>query len=111
MHCRLMYSVFCRCRRLKQQGEHIRRYYKSCSLPVLSESLSTGESLPPNALIVTVDDDYRDFYLYAYPVFTEYEIPCTVGLVGDLVDQKTWLWWNKIEYALQQVQHFSVTVR
>jgi peptidoglycan/xylan/chitin deacetylase (PgdA/CDA1 family) len=96
---------------LKQQCEHIRRYYESCSLSLLSENLNTGDSLPPNALIVTVDDGYRDFFLYAYPVFREYEIPCTVFLVSDFVDQKSWLWWNKIEYAIQQTQHRSVTVQ
>ena len=83
---------------LEWQCEHIRRNYHPISLDTYAEAISKGEDVPPNSLIVTVDDGYRDF-LYAQPVFARFDIPSTVYLVSDFIDGKTWLWWNQLEYA------------
>src|SRR5260370_38623982 len=69
--------------RLLEQCEHIRNHYQPVSLELIGESLQTGKSLPHNSLAVTVDDGYRDFFLYAYPVFRNCQIPVTVFLVSD----------------------------
>lgn len=83
---------------LEWQCEYIRRNYYPISLDKYAEAVSKGESVPPESLIVTVDDGYRDF-LHAHPVFARFDIPCTVYLVTDFIDRKIWLWWNQLEYA------------
>ena len=93
----LMYHQFSPDRKtLAEQCEHMRRYYQPVSLTSISESLETGRPLPPNSIAITVDDGYRDFFLHAYPVFLEYQIPATVFLVSDFLDEKLWLWWDQI---------------
>jgi peptidoglycan/xylan/chitin deacetylase (PgdA/CDA1 family) len=69
-----------------------------------------GEQLPPNALAVTVDDGYRDFFLYGYPVFQEFGIMPTVYLVSDFLDRKCWLWWNEIQYAIQRSRNCTIVM-
>lgn len=87
--------------KLREQCEHIRDYYKPVSLELIGESLQTGKSLSDNSMAVTVDDGYRDFFLYAYPVFRDFQIPVTVFLVTDFVDGMIWLWSDQLDYIFQ----------
>lgn len=85
---------------LREQCDHIKRYYRPVSMNSIADWLHRGKALPENAVAVTVDDGYRDF-LHAHPVFREFEIPVMVYLVSDFLDGQVWLWWNQIEYAFQ----------
>lgn len=96
---------------LEWQCEHIRAHYKPITLQFFAESLKSDQPLPANALVITVDDGYRDFLLYGYPVFRKFELPSTVYLVSDFIDGKIWLWWNQIEYAFQQTQRKSIALK
>ena len=87
---------------LRQQCEHIRRFYTPVSMRLVSEVLAGRAKSPGNAVAVTIDDGYRDFLLNAYPVFHEFGIPTTVFLVSDFLDRRDWIWWDKIHYALQE---------
>src|SRR6185503_247672 len=75
-----------------------------------AESLKSDQPLPANALVITVDDGYRDFLLYGYPVFRKFELPTMVYLVSDFIDGRIWLWWNQIEYAFQQTRCKSISL-
>lgn len=88
-------------RGLRKQCEHIIRYYQPISLKALTETIRQKAPIPHNALVVTVDDGYRDFLLHAHPVFSDYGIPVTVFLVSDFLDRKLWLWWDQIQYAFR----------
>lgn len=98
---------------LRRQCEHIRRYYTPVSMRDVSEALDGGTTLPANAVAVTIDDGYRDYFLNAYPVFREFEIPSTVFLVSDFLDRLDWNWWDKIHYALQETREtkFELQIR
>jgi peptidoglycan/xylan/chitin deacetylase (PgdA/CDA1 family) len=97
-------------RGLYAQCEHIQRYYRPVSLKAICESLETGRSLPNNNLAITIDDGYRDFFLYAYPVFRHFQFEPTVFVITDFLDQKLWPWWNQIEYAFQHTSQKSVSL-
>jgi peptidoglycan/xylan/chitin deacetylase (PgdA/CDA1 family) len=97
--------------RLLEQCEHIRNHYQPVSLELIGESLQTSKSLPYNSLAVTVDDGYRDFFLYAYPVFRDCQIPVTVFLVSDFVDRKLWLWSDQLEYAFQHTSTNAISLQ
>ena len=40
-----------------------------------------GQSLPPNAVLVTFDDGYESFYIHAYPILKELSIPSVNFLI------------------------------
>ena len=95
----LMYHRFKSSAGLAAQCEHLRRHYRPISLDLVAETLSSGREFPDNAIAVTVDDGYQDFAELAYPVFSQYEIPATVFLVSEFIEQRLWLWWDRVEYA------------
>lgn len=96
--------------RLREQCEHICRCYHPVSLTLVGQSLKTGKPLPANSLAITVDDGYRDFFLYGYPVFRDFNLPVTVYLVSDFLDRQSWLWWDKLQYSFQNTAEQSLSV-
>jgi len=95
----LMYHRFSDRGDLAGQCAHIRANYAPVAMAKVAAWLEHGAELPENALAVTVDDGYRDFYQVAYPVFREYGIPATVYLVSEFLDRKLWLWVDQVRYA------------
>ena len=95
----------------RRQCEHIRRYYNPVSMRQIGEALRDGVSLPANAVALTVDDGYRDFYLNAYPVLREFGIPATVFLVSEFLDGKLWLWWNQVTWAFENTRARQVNLQ
>lgn len=94
----LMYHRFTRREPLAWQCAHVRAHYSPVSMSQAADWLTHRGRLPENALAITVDDGYRDFYQVAYPVLREYEIPATVYLVSDFVDRSRWLWVDQVQY-------------
>jgi peptidoglycan/xylan/chitin deacetylase (PgdA/CDA1 family) len=94
----LMYHRFNEREPLARQCAHIRERYSPVSMSQAADWLTNHGRLPENALTITVDDGYRDFYQVAYPVLREYGIPATVYLVSDFVDRTGWLWVDQVQY-------------
>jgi peptidoglycan/xylan/chitin deacetylase (PgdA/CDA1 family) len=93
---------------LAKQCEHIRRYFQPVSLRLVAESLRTGSPLPDHAVVVTIDDGYRDFMFHGQPVFAQYEIPVTVFLITGFIDGELWPWWDQLTYMFRRTQHTEV---
>ncbi len=89
---------------LERRCAHIRQYYHPLSLSAVARAWREGANLPPNALAVTVDDGYRDFYEFADPVFASVGIPVTVYLVADFMDGRCWLWVDRVQYAFEHTR-------
>lgn len=70
------------------------------------------DGLPPNPLIITIDDGYQDNYEYAYPILKKYNAPATIFLTTDFISHKAWLWANQLEYILKNssTPHFTFPV-
>jgi peptidoglycan/xylan/chitin deacetylase (PgdA/CDA1 family) len=100
----LMYHRFSEREPLARQCAHIRAHYSLVSMSQAADWLTHHWRLPENALAITVDDGYRDFYQVAYPVLREYGIPATVYLVSDFVDHTGWLWVDQVEYQFLRGQ-------
>ena len=62
-----------------------------------------GESPPPYTVVLTIDDGYRDFYLYAYPWLKKYSLPATFFPTVYFINGK-WLWWDRINYSLENTK-------
>ncbi len=87
---------------LERRCAYIRKYYNPVALGTAARVWRDGGSLPPNALAVTVDDGYRDFYEAAYPVFASFGVPVTVYLVADFMDGRCWLWVDRVQYMFER---------
>lgn len=80
-----------------RQIRYLCERYVVIPLGELVEKLSTGPLDRPY-IAITVDDGYRDFAEYAYPVLEKYRVPATVYLVSGFVDKRYWLWFDAINY-------------
>jgi peptidoglycan/xylan/chitin deacetylase (PgdA/CDA1 family) len=83
----------------EKQVNYICKYYKVISLNDFITKRLSGR-LCKNEVVLTVDDGYRDFYELAYPILIKYEIPATLFVTLDFVEEKIWMWWDLIEYLL-----------
>ena len=97
----LMYHRFPAQSEFAAQCEHIRRHYRPVSLSEAAESLMRGRSAA-GAVVITVDDGYRDFLANAWPVLKASGIPALVYLATDLPDHHTWLWTDQLRHFLVQ---------
>lgn len=73
--------------------------YRLVSLGTLLDELHEGKPILPRTVVFTIDDGYADFHQLASPVFEEFDCPATVFLVTGFIDDRAWLWWNRIEYG------------
>lgn len=89
---------------------HIARHYEPVSLSAMLDAMEGRGSLPENALAVTIDDGYRDFWEHGQPIFRKHKIPTTVYVVADFADQKLWLWPDQIEFGLHHSTRDSIQV-
>ena len=92
------------------QCRHIARHYRPMTLTQAGRHLQNGTPFPDNALVVTVDDGYRDFYPNAYPALKEFGIPATLFLTTGVVDGLTWFWWDKLQMALDTTPKQSISL-
>jgi len=87
----------------KHFSEHLRilrQYYRVLSLHELSNALK-NKRLPKRGVILTFDDGYADNLWNAKPLLEKYEVPATVFVASDSVDNNGF-WWDELEQALLQ---------
>ena len=66
--------------------EHIRflsQEFNVISLEELANCLDNGRDIPPDSVVITLDDGLRDNYVNAYPILKEYQVPATMFLIVD----------------------------
>jgi peptidoglycan/xylan/chitin deacetylase (PgdA/CDA1 family) len=85
---------------LRRQCAFLKRNFEVLPLSAIGECLRAGKRIPDRALVITIDDGYRDVLVDAHPVFREAGIPATVFLITGFLDRKLWPWWNQVEYAV-----------
>ena len=97
-----MYHRFPAGNELEAQCEHLRRHYRPVSLTEALESLQGSKPGLRGAVVVTVDDGYRDFLVRAWPVMRAFSIPALVYVATDLPDHNTWLWTDQLTQFLKE---------
>jgi len=83
--------------------------YRVVPLSVYVDALINKEDTY-KTVVFTVDDGYRDFYLNAFEIFREFKYPAAVFLTGDFIEKRLFLWWDKIEYAINSTAHEEINL-
>ena len=65
--------------------------YNVISLAGLVQAKLNKEKLPRNTVVVTFDDGYEDNYTFAYPVLKKYQLPATIFVIVDAIDEAGYL--------------------
>tara|TARA_B110001452_G_scaffold266390_1_gene273140 strand:+ start:620 stop:1540 length:921 start_codon:yes stop_codon:yes gene_type:complete len=53
---------------------------------------------------IVFDDGYKDFLEYAYPILKKYEIPASMYLVTQSIDENTPIWTYTVDYLFQHTK-------
>ena len=85
------------------QLDHLKSHYSVLSLSELERCLNNRQPLPLKAAAITIDDGFRDAYDIAFPQLRERGLPATLFAITDFVDQKIWLWTDKLRYLTSQL--------
>lgn len=93
------------------QVRHIRDRYQPMTLASLIEHYDRTGTMPDHAVVITVDDGYRDFYDLAFPILRQYGVPATLYATSGFVDQRLWLWPDKVTWLLQHCDALTETLQ
>lgn len=89
------------------QMAYVAKHCHVCELGEAVEGFRKGD-LPPNAIVVTFDDGYRDNYLHAFPVVQKLSIPMTIFLATDVIGTGQVLWHDRVFAAFRETQERAV---
>jgi len=75
-------------------------------------------SLPEKAVVLTMDDGYKDNFDHAFPILREYGVPATMFLVSATVNTEGHLSWDdvlvmrreQVGYGSHTVHHYDLTL-
>ncbi len=95
---RIKISVF------KWQLSEIKKLYQIMTFGELMIYYDTHHRWPKRCAVLTVDDGYRDFFIYAYPVLRDSSLSATFFVTVNFIDQKIWLWPDRLEYILKNTK-------
>jgi len=85
--------------------KYLKRHYRLMSLGQLLELLHGDDPLPKNVCVVTFDDGWRDTFDYAYPIAAELDVPITVFVATNFIEEKEWFWEQRFKYLLSSLWH------
>lgn len=97
---------------LKQFEAHLAELksggYTVMALPEIINAIEKGANLPDKAIGITIDDAYLSVYKHAWPRLKKLELPFTLFVATDPVDQniKGYMSWSQI----RELSHGGVTI-
>jgi peptidoglycan/xylan/chitin deacetylase (PgdA/CDA1 family) len=80
----------------------LKRHYRVVPLDDVVRAYRTGAPLPDRAAVITIDDGYESVYRVAYPALTELQLPASVYVATEFVDERRFLWTDRVEYAVNR---------
>ncbi len=88
-------------------GDYLRvlsKTYRFVSLMDAVDMLQGRRPILPYSIVLTFDDGYRNNLTHALPVLDRYKAPATFFVPTGFVDTPRPFWFDRLDYALQQVR-------
>ena len=101
---------WCGIGQFNKQMQYLRRHYNIITLEQLVEHYLGKEKIPNNAVVITMDDGYRSNHLLAYPVLKQYQLPATVFVSTDFVENQEPLWTDRLDYLIWKAEIDAITI-
>ncbi len=87
-------------REFESHLEYLKNHHRVLALSETVEFLQTEKTLPPNSVVITIDDGYRDAYEIAFPLLKKFDFAATIYAITNFSDGKCWLWTDLMRYVL-----------
>ncbi len=94
----------------RNQIKYLKKNFNIMSLNRYISACVNNEKLPDKSIIITIDDGYKSNYTFAFPIFKEFDIPVTIFLTTDFIDNKNFLWVDRLEYAINNTNKKFIVV-
>jgi len=94
-------------RNLDEFEQHLELFTKYCT-PIFLEAAILNRNLPPNPIVLTFDDGYKNNYTYAFPLLKKYEVPATIFVTTGFVDQTNYIWPDQLEFIIDRAQSKNI---
>lgn len=91
----------------RQHLTYLQHHYQVIALRDYLAAQREGRSLPPNAVILTFDDGFRNFRTLAAPVLAELGLPATVFIITGKTAEKTNPSRNGVWQAEDDFEHLT----
>ena len=88
--------------RFREHLAFLKRHHNVVPLGDVVQALIAGTPLPERAAVITIDDGYRSIYTVAYPALREFGLPASVFLTTAFVDNRQYLWTDRVEFAVNR---------
>lgn len=95
----------------EQQMTYLKKTFHIISLSEFIGYKVYGAKLPENAIMVTLDDGYRDNYTFAFPIFKRLNIPASIFLTTDPIETKKPLFYDALRYAVINTSRMILDLR
>jgi peptidoglycan/xylan/chitin deacetylase (PgdA/CDA1 family) len=82
-----------------QQLKYVRQAYSVIALPDWITAIRERKPLPPNPLVITIDDGYESTYKLAFPILRAQALPATLAVTTGFVGGG-FLWNDRVEWAV-----------
>ncbi len=83
-----------------EQLSFLKRNFAVMPLETLAQALKSGSDIPRNALALTVDDGWRDNYVFAFPIIKKHGIPVTIFITADYIGGVKAFWFYRAKYII-----------
>jgi len=67
-----------------------------------------GKRLPPNPVMITFDDGYKDGLEVAVPILQRHGLPATFFVATDYIDQRKLFWWDRVHWIVRSSKRESI---
>jgi len=94
------------------QIEYLKKYYNVISIDQLIERCVNNTTIPNNSVVITFDDGYKSNYTLAYPVLKKFNVPATISITTDFIENREFLWPDRTQYTINMttVKSFKLNI-
>lgn len=71
--------------------------YNVLALEELAQLIKEKKKIPAKAVVITLDDGFKDNYTYAFPILKKYGLPATIFIITNEVGRRDHLSWEEIK--------------
>ena len=86
---------------------HLKLFTKYCT-PISLEDALLNKNLPPNPVVLTFDDGYKNNYTHAFPLLKKYKVPATIFVTTGFIDRTDYLWTDRLEFIIYNTNSKNV---
>ena len=98
-------------RDFERQVRFIKKHFRAVTMSQLADDLFVRKGRVSNAVAITIDDGYSDFYSLAWPILKKYNVPATFYVTTGFVSGELWLWPDQLRWVMRQPGNLTAGIR